>query len=250
MSSAGVGIAGRRVPASAIAAGRARDHRFFTAMAVAAALTVFIGFAPTYYLRGMSDSRPLPGLVHLHAMVSTSWMLLFLVQTSLVSVRRTDVHRRLGMAGAVLAVLVLVVGYLTAIEAARRGDPRPDGVPPLAFLAVPLGTLVAFAALAGLGLAFRSRPETHKRLMLLATIAMLTPALARFRHYFGTSGPPIAIAGTSFFVVACGVYDRLSHRRVHPAFLWGGLFLVLSLAARFGMTRVDAWLPIARWLTR
>lgn len=250
MSSAGVGVAGERIPASAIAAGRARDHRFFTAMAVAAAMTVFVGFAPTYYLRGMSAARPLPAMVHLHGMVSTAWMLLFLVQTSLVSVRRTDLHRRLGVAGAALAALVLVVGYLTAIEAARRGDARPDGLPPLAFLAVPVGTLVAFATLVGVGLAFRSRPETHKRLMLLATIAMLTPALARFRYYFGTNGPPVAIAGTSLFVVVCVVYDRLSHRRVHPAFLWGGLFLVLSLVVRFGMTRVDAWLPVARWLTR
>ena len=178
MSSAGLSVAGARIPAGAIAASRTRDHRFFTAMAVAAALTVFVGFAPTYYLRGMSAARPLSGLVHLHGMLSTTWMLLFLVQTGLVSARRTDIHRRLGVAGGLLAVLLLVVGYMTAVEAARHGVAPPGGPPPLAFLAVPLGTIAVFAILVGAALYSRTRPETHKRLMLLATIALLTPALA------------------------------------------------------------------------
>ena len=249
MSSAGLGVAGARIPASAIAASRTRDHRFFTAMAVAAAMTVFVGFAPTYYLRGMSAARPLSGLVHLHGMLSTGWMLLFLVQTGLVSARRTDIHRRVGVAGGLLAVLLLVVGYITAVEAARHGVTRPGGPPPLAFLAVPLGTIAAFAILVGAALYSRTRPETHKRLMLLATIALLTPALARFR-FIGGGGPPVAITGTCLFVAACLMYDRASHGRVHPAFLWGGLFLVVSLAARFGMTQVDGWLVVARWLTQ
>ena len=249
MSSAGVGVAGARLPASAIAASRTRDHRFFTAMAVVAALTVFVGFAPTYYLRGMSAARPLSGLVHLHGMLSTAWMLLFLVQTGLVSARRTDIHRRLGVVGGLLAALLLVVGYITAVEAARHGVTRPGGPPPLAFLAVPLGTIAAFAILVGAALYARTRPETHKRLMLLATIALLTPALARFR-FIGGGGPPVAITGTCLFVVACLMYDRASHGRVHPAFLWGGLFLMVSLAVRFGMTQLDGWLVVARWLTR
>jgi len=56
---------------------RARDHRFFTAMAAVCATVVFVGFAPTYYLRSFSDRPPLSPLVHLHAAVSTGWILLF-----------------------------------------------------------------------------------------------------------------------------------------------------------------------------
>ena len=250
MSTAGLEVAGARIPASAIAESRSRDHRFFTAMAVAATLTVFVGFAPTYYFRGISAARPLSGLVHLHGMLSTGWMLLFLVQTGLVSARRTDIHRRLGVAGAALAVLELIVGYLTAVEAARHGVTPPGGPPPLAFLAVPIGTLLAFAILVGAGIYHRATPETHKRLMLLATIALLTPAIARFRWFMGHSGPPLAITGTSLFVVVCILYDRISHGRIHPAFLWGGLFVIGSLAVRFGMTQLDGWLVMARWLTQ
>ena len=228
--------------------GRSNDRRFFTGMAIAAALTVFVGFAPTYYLRGVFGAAPLTTLVHVHGAVATAWILLFLTQTSLIAGGRTDLHRRLGVAGAVLAPLLLVVGYLTAIESARLGHTPPGGPPPLAFLAVPIGTLVVFAILVGAGLAQRRRSETHKRLMLLATIAILTPAIARLR-WMGLEGPPYAIGGTCLFVVACLVYDRVAHGRVHPAFLWGGLFVMVALPLRFALGRTDAWLSVARWLT-
>ena len=119
---------GRGMRASAVLEERNRDRRFFTGMAIAAALTVFVGFAPTYYLRGLSEARPLSPLVHLHGIVSTAWILLFLTQTSLVAARRTDLHRRLGIAGVVLAVSVLVIGFVTAVTAARNGVTRLAGL--------------------------------------------------------------------------------------------------------------------------
>jgi len=102
--SADLGLTGDRARASAVLQGRNRDRRFFTGMAIAAALTVFIGFAPTYYLGNFFDARPVSTLVHIHGVVSTSWILLFVAQTSLVAAGRTDLHRRLGVAGGVLAV--------------------------------------------------------------------------------------------------------------------------------------------------
>ena len=118
----------------------------------------------------------------------------------------------------------------------------------MAFLAVPIGTLVVFAILVGAGLAQRRRSQTHKRLMLLATISILTPAIARMRYIWGP-GPVIPILGTCLFVVACLVYDRLAHGRVHPAFLWGGIFVAISLPARFAFGQTHAWLVVARWMT-
>jgi hypothetical protein len=245
-----VGLAaGQAQPASAVLRARRRDHRFFTGMAIALALTAFVGFAPTYYLRGLSDYPPLPPLVHVHGVVLTAWLLLFVAQTSLVAAHRTDLHRRLGVAGAVLAALVLVVGWLTAIEGARRGVTPPGGPPPLAFLSVPLGTIVVFAMLVGTGLALRSQRDVHKRLMLLATIATITPAIARFRYY-GFGGPQVAIGGTCTFVLVCMLYDKLSHGRVHPVFLWGGLFAMLTLPMRFAIGGTDLWHSFALWLTR
>ncbi len=237
------------VPVRNMAQGRNRDRWFFTGMAAACALTVFVGFAPTYYLKGITGAPEISPLVHLHGILATAWMLLFLTQTALVATHRTGLHRRLGVLGAGLAVLLVVVGFMTGVTAARLGVTPPGGPPPLAFLSVPLGTITAFTILAGVGLYHRRRSEIHRRLMLLATIALLAPALARFR-YFGPGGPAVAIGGTCAFVIACLVYDRSAHGRVHPAFLWGGLFLMVSLPLRFATGRTDAWLSIAGWLTR
>jgi hypothetical protein len=225
------------------------DRRFFTGMAVAALLVVVVGFAPSYYFRAFSDAPPLRGMVHVHGLVATSWMLLFLAQTSLVSTGRTDLHRRLGTAGPLIAGLFIGVSYATAISAARLGVTPPGGPPALAFLAVPIVTLLSFAVFAVLGLPLSRDRETHKRLMLLATIAILPPAFARFR-WFGFGGPPVAIGGPCLFILACLAYDRAVHRRIHPAFLWGGTLLLLSLPGRFALARTDAWLSIAKWLTR
>jgi uncharacterized membrane protein YozB (DUF420 family) len=232
-----------------LSAARAREHRFFTGMALAALLVALVGFAPSYYLRSFSTAEPLTTLVHLHGGLATAWLLLFVAQTSLVSIGRTDLHRRVGPAGAALGVLFVVVGYATAITAARKGVTPPGGPPPLAFLAVPLATLLSFAVLATLGVLWRRERDIHRRLMLLATIAILPPAFARFR-WFGFGGPPVAIGGTCLFVIAAMLWDRRVHGRIHPAFLWGGGLLMLSLPLRFALTQSETWLAVARWLTR
>ena len=229
-------------------ADRGREHRFFTGMAVLALLIALVGFAPTYYLRGFTAAPPLTGLVHLHGALATSWLLLFLAQTSTVLAGRTDIHRRLGLAVAAVGGLFVVVGYLTAVEGARQGV-APPGMTQPGFLAIPLAALVSFAVLAGLGIAWRRRRETHRRLMLLATIAILIPAFARFR-WLGIGGPAVGVAGTCLLVLAFMVWDRRVHGRIHPALLWGGGLLVLSLPARLALARSETWVEIARWLTR
>jgi len=243
-----LGLLSGPVAAGAAARERLRDRRFFTGMALACLLVVLVGFAPTYYLEPLLGTRPLTPLVHLHGAVFTLWCLLFLTQASLIAARRTDLHRRLGVAGGVLAGIMLVVGYLTAIEAARHGV-GPRGRPPLEFLSVPLGTLLVFAILVGSALVNRRRSEIHKRWMLLASIALLPPAFARML-FVGSGGPPVAMGGTMLLVAACVIYDRAAHGRVHPVFLWGGLFLVLSFPARIAIGTTEVWLSFARWLVR
>ena len=249
MTAGSVVARGHPVTTDTRASARARDHRFFTGMAVAAALVVFVGFAPTYYLRSyFPGGKELTTLMHVHGVLSTGWILLFVAQTSLVGAGRTDIHRRLGLLGVALLPALAVAGFITALVAARNGVTPPGGPPPLRFLAIPLGAIATFVPLAALGLYYRRRSDTHKRLMLLATIAILMPAIARMRWLAG-GGPTVAIGGTAVFVLVCMLYDRLAHGRVHPAFLWGGVVLLLSLPARIAISRTDAWLRFAQWLT-
>src|SRR5438128_1996163 len=100
--------------------GRRFDHLFFSGMALLLLLTVFAGFARTYYLAGVFHA-PLPSLIiHLHGAVFSCWVLLLLTQTSLVSAGRVDIHRRLGIAGFVLACLMGVLGVLAATDSLVR----------------------------------------------------------------------------------------------------------------------------------
>jgi len=117
---------------------------------------------------------PLPPLVHLHGALFTAWIILLLVQTSLVALKRTDLHRRLGVIGAVLAALMTIIMPIVAIAAVRRGAMT------VGFLWVPMSSIVVFPALVGAALILRRRPEAHKRLMLIATAELLTVAVGRF----------------------------------------------------------------------
>ncbi len=115
-----------------------KDRRLYILAAVFIPVIVLAGFARTYYLKGLFETPALPSLlVHLHGIVMTSWVVLFVVQVSLVAKRRVRVHQRLGVFGAMLAALIVVVGTLTGIAGAARGS--SPGPPPLQFLVVPLG---------------------------------------------------------------------------------------------------------------
>ncbi len=225
-----------------------RSHRFHLAMAAAIVATVVIGFAPSYYLRSYYGTKPLSLLLHVHGLVFSSWILLYVVQTTLVAARRTDIHRRLGVAGAVLSALVIFVGSTTAVIRAGQGA-APIGIPPLGFLIVPLFDMVTFALLVGAGLRYRRRPETHKRLMLLATVSILAAPIARMHFLPLPSIPPVFFGLTDLFIIASLIHDRMSLGRIHPATAWGGLLVVASQPLRLMLSGTAAWLTVARWLT-
>ena len=239
----------KNLPTPARITSRRREHLFYTGMAVAVVGTVFAGFAPTYYLRPLFDTPPLMPLLHLHGIVFTSWVVLFLTQNILVAAGRTDVHRRLGVVGAVIAILMVVVGTTTAIIRAKQGAAPVGGPPPLVFLVIPLADMVVFASLVGAGLYFRRRADVHKRLMLLAMISILAAAIARLPFDLLKAGPPAFFGLTDLFIVACLLYDLLARGRVHRATAWGGLFIVASQPLRLMIGGTNAWLAFATWLT-
>ena len=101
---------------------------------------------------------------------------------------------RLGIAGGVLASLMIIVGTVTAIVRAKGPSPIP-GVNPLSFLTIPLGDLLVFGILIGAAFYFRKRVDIHKRLMLIATIALLPAAVARLPIGFIETGGPLMFFG-------------------------------------------------------
>ena len=236
---------------------RVNDRPLYLLAAVIFPLIVLAGFARTYYLKGAFATPALPSLlVHVHGIIMTSWVVLFIVQVTLVARRRTKVHQRLGIAGAGLAVLVFVFGIVTAIYAAARFVNNPSLLPaadppPLPFLIIPFGDMVIFAILITAALYYRKRLDIHKRLMLLAAINLLTPAIARIPLEFIIKGGPLAFFGlTDLVLVGFVAFDTIRHRRLHPAFLWGGLFLILMQPLRIILAPTNAWISFAAALVR
>ena len=231
------------------------DRVFYSGMAVAMAIAVFIGFARTYYLSAFFGTTttigggPFSTVVRLHAALFTSWVLLFVVQTALVAGSRVAVHRRLGIAVATLGAAMIVAGTATALQLAFRGG-APPGLDPRAFLAVPLGDMVVFATLLAAALWLRRNKEAHKRLMLLAYTSILAAAVARFPGVLPLG--PLWFFGLTFLpILAIGVtYDLITRRRIHPAYLWGGAFLILSVPLRLAVSSTHAWLSFASQLVK
>jgi len=226
-----------------------RERLFYLGMSIAVVITVFAGFSRTYYLRPYFNSAPLMPLLHLHGLVFSSWLLLFVTQTTLVAAHRTDIHRRLGILGGVIATLMILIGVSTAVIRASQGaTPLPD-ISPLSFLVIPLGDMFVFASLIGVGFYFRRRPDVHKRLMMLATISILAAAIARLPFAIMQAGPPVFFGLTDVFVVACVLYDLVTLKRIHRATALAGLFIVASQPLRLVLGGTRAWLTFAAWLT-
>jgi uncharacterized membrane protein YozB (DUF420 family) len=232
-----------------------RDRLFYGGISIVLALTVFCGFAPTYYLRLFSggpkatvSGGPFTPLVAVHAALFTAWVILFIMQTALVASRRVQVHQRLGVAGAVLAAAMVAVGARLAVATAARGA-APPGVDPLAFLAVPIFDVTLFGIFVASALILRRDREAHKRLMLLAYVNLMAAAVARLPGILPLG--PLAFFGLSFlFVVAGAVYDLVTRRRLHPVYLWGGSLYALSVPLRLAISGTSAWRALAEALTR
>jgi hypothetical protein len=249
-------------PAAAVVAARPprrADHRFYAWAAVAAFAVVFSGFARTYYLRFLFGKPALPWLLHLHGALMTSWFALFFVQTYLVASHRVRFHRRLGVFGAVLAALIVVVGVTVALRFAARVTHTPrhaGGPPPLAFMGFILFVLFVFATLVGAGLLLRRRREYHERLMLLSCLSMIGPGLTRIPFdrlpalAFLKSGGPAGLFGLDLLVLyACVAWDTWRHRRLHPAFAIGlVLFAAIDMPFIWRLLSTPTWTHFATWL--
>jgi hypothetical protein len=206
---------------------RRSDRIFFTGIAIAICVTVVVAFASSL-LRTDLASQLVSTWVKVHVLTFSSWILLFFTQTVLVASQRTDLHRRLGVAGAVLAALMIAVTVEISIEAVRQGNAvlTMSALEALVFYTVPHVDILLFAVLVTAALLLRGKPETHKRLMLLATVALLD-AVADRLPVIWRGGRQAHFLVQDMFVAAGIAHDLVSRGRVNPAYIWGGLLILI-----------------------
>lgn len=240
---------------------------FFAAISAVILALVLSGFAPTLYLRPVFKPVPIPGYLYLHGIVLTSWFVWFFMQSLLIQSRRTALHRRLGVVGAVIAVAVPFAGLLATSGVVGRvvaegidlnGDASVFGIgvsgPVVTFLAnviwSNLGSAVTFAVLGWAGLLLRRRTAAHKRLMLIATVSVLGPALARLARlpFFGGEQGPFTLIVLLALLAAVVVHDIVTMRKLHPATAAGISFAIAVSVVFNAIATTEMGLSLVRWL--
>lgn len=235
---------------------KSSERKFYSRMALFLVFIVLLGFAPSFYLRGVVPSYPrpnptLPPAVIFHGLVFSTWMLLIVAQTQLISARKHESHMRLGKLGMLFAILMIPVMYMTAVGQVARAN-QPPFTDSLTWTIVPLATIIPFAVLVWNGWEKRREVQTHKRLMLSAAIlVMMGPAIGRL-----PIAPPTVLGFTIQMLVGFLLFvplilwDRKTVGHVHPATKFGigmaALWVVFPLAVfwlNLPWAKVAAYLP-------
>lgn len=224
------------------------ERLFFFSITVLISSAVFYGFG-SEYVRFQAEYFPFPSLlVYVHAGLFLAWMLLLLTQALFIPAGRVAWHRRLGIIGFFLLCSMPIIGALTvtAAVAHNRFPPGFDG--PWVFYYDSIASLLAFAGLAYLALRHRNAPQTHKRLILLATLVIGEAGIFRWpMHWIHEISHGVTMV-TYFFLLLIVGYDFFSRRRIHPATLWGGLFLIVYEETQSLIGHSQAWHSVASWI--
>ena len=224
------------------------DRRLYWGTSVVFFVLVFWTFARTFYLKSFFPTPRLSTLLQIHGAVMTGWVVLLVIQTSLIAFHRVKWHRQLGVFGSVWAGMVVLLGTITTLHAAAR---EVRGHTDFAAIQITITTLdllqmLFFAGFVAVAIWQRRRVDQHKRLMLMTIACMLPDALARLPVSFMTN-QLILVGMDGFIVVSVGI-DTFLHRRLHPAFAWGALLFVVAFHLALYATQTPAWIAFGESL--
>jgi len=242
--------------ASATEKRHSRDP-FYLGMALFSLAVVLFGFSRSFFFQDYFEFPAIPVHLTVHGAVLTAWFVLACAQPLLIKNQNPRLHRRLGMAGMFIAIGVVASGVWTV---AMRDFPTIDEFPARA--SGNLASLFMFAFCVIAGYRFRRKPEHHRRLMLMASIPILAPALDRtaripfLNEFFGKllywfpDVPEVAFAFLAFLTLLFLVVarDLISVRRVHIG-TWLGLaaILVAAPAATAIIMSTGSWVAFVKW---
>lgn len=192
-------------------------------------LAVLIGFAKTFIVPVSRGSFSAPGIVYVHGAFAFSWILLFIIQTSLIHFRKYSTHIIFGIIGIFIALGTAVTMLPVGMHAANRDIKQGLGETAISGIVGVATSAIMFLAIVIAGIWNRNTPATHKRLMLLSTLVVLWPAWFRFRHYFPSVPRPdiwfAVVLADSLIIVSC-FWDKIVNGKVHPVFKYVGLFII------------------------
>jgi FtsH-binding integral membrane protein len=229
--------------------GRRYDHRFFTTMSVVMLATVFAGFAPTYFLAGMSHAHLASPILHVHGAAFTAWVVLLVVQSVLVASHRIKIHRWLGFGTFALGAFMIVLGVLAATDSMVRHIPE-NRIANEEFYIVSLSEMMLFGVLLVFAYRTRRRPAEHKRLIYVATTVLMGAAIYRLPMHWVHARLHVVSLMVYVFLAILIAYDLWSTRKVNRATVWASLFVILIEETRMPLATTAAWHTFAAWAAR
>lgn len=230
----------------------ASRNPLYLGTAVTMAALAFVGFAPSYWVPMAAGTLALNPVIHVHGALFFLWTLYFVAQTALVAGGRRAWHRRLGLLGIALAALMVLSGVFVQITNLRAGLAGP--APEIARAVAGLGfsAMLMFTTFVALAIANVKRPEIHRRLMVLASFAIIGAAVVRLAGWVGGGAlPERVLLGTlavDGLLVAVVLLDRKVAGRSHPVWVAGGLFLVVNQVLRAVIVDTAPWIEFTDWL--
>jgi len=235
--------------------GKREERLFFSCYAIALALVIFSGFAPSFYLRGVVPPyhplKPLHPEVIFHGILAGAFILLYPLQTWLIATDRRASHIRLGNWGFALGLLMLPLGYYVAANLYRSlaNLPPAIGIKPALVVAFPLLDLVVLATLLAVAWRRRFDMQAHKRLMILIACGLADPAVSRLPVWgAGLQGELAASAVVLSTVLPLWIWDFLRNRLIHWATLLGSGLLFAKLLTRPLLAPTDSWATLVATL--
>jgi uncharacterized membrane protein YozB (DUF420 family) len=222
---------------------------FYLVFSLVMAATIIAGFSTTVP-DDFAAKPALPILLHIHGIVFTLWVLLFVAQPAFIVRGSIRLHRKIGWAGAVLAVAMLAMA-LAATILAIRSKSYPSFFPPQIFLTMNVIGILVFAGLVTAGIMLRKQADWHRRLMICATVSILGPGVGRLlpMDAFGRAAPMVMFAVIALYAFAGPVHDLLARRRIHPAYAWGVATILISMAITGPVAFSPLGTAFLRWVT-
>ena len=188
---------------------------FYFSMSLLVATIVVWGFNHTINDNLFHPAIPRPFLLWIHGAAFTGWVAFYILQSALVRTRNVRIHRSLGWFGVGLAATMVVLGFIIAVIMGRFDKHILHQTDADTFLSVPFGDMLVFSLCVALAIAWRRKPELHRRLLFIATCALLDAPFGRIQYIFDHSLFYIFVDSVMLLGVA---RDLFVDRRIHKVY--------------------------------
>jgi len=229
---------------------RNKKPSFFFIIAIVGLFAAVLGFAKTFFIPVANGNFDAPIGIHIHGAFAFAWVILFLIQTSLIHFKNYRIHQYLGILGLFIAAGISITMVPAGVFVVQRELAQGFGNSAYSAMGVITSGLLFFA-LVLTGIINRNRPESHKRLMLLATIVVLWPAWFRFRHYFPSVPRPeiwFGLVLADSLIVIAWIWDKLKNGSIHPILKYVGTFVIIVQCLEVAMFNTPIYQKIGKWL--